>query len=291
MTRILFLTVVVGLAIVCPAVAQDKFFDSNGVKIRYVDEGAGEPIVLLHGFLGNVERWTVDTRIFETMRDRYRVIAFDSRGNGKSDKPRDPKAYGREMVHDALRLLDHLKIQKAHFVGFSFGGNVVAKLLTTNPDRVRTAVIGGASGRRADDPKANEQEAREIEQGNFANLLTRVTSTGAPPPTEEAIRAYSKQTSERVDVLAIAAMVRGRPGLIVTEKEQAAVRVPTLAIIGSLDPNFAGVQTMKKLMPSLQVVVVEGAGHGATVRHPDFVRSVQSFIEGRKTSSSATTGR
>jgi pimeloyl-ACP methyl ester carboxylesterase len=57
-------------------------------------------------------------------------------------------------------------------------------------------------------------------------------------------------------------MVRGRSGLIVTEKELEAVRVPTVAIVGSLDPNLAGVKALKKLMPSLDVVVIEGAGHG-----------------------------
>lgn len=278
MTGRLFLLAVVSLGFAVPATAEDKFFNSNGVRIRYVDEGAGEPVILLHGFLGNVERWTVDTRIFEAMRDRYRLIAFDSRGNGKSDKPHDHNAYGMEMGLDALRLLDHLKIPKAHFVGFSFGGTVVAKLLTTHPERILTAVIGGNSGRRADDQKANEEEARQIEQGDFRNLFTRLAAIGAPPPTEEAIQAYSKQTRERVDVMAIAAMVRGRPRLVVTEKAQAAVRTPTLAVVGSLDPNYEGVQTLKRLMPSLQVVVIEGAGHGASLRHPDFVRAVHSFI-------------
>ena len=277
-----FLIVIAVLVVAVPVFAEDKFFNSNGVQIRYVDEGMGEPVILLHGFTGSVDRWRVDSRVFEELRKEYRVIAFDSRGNGLSGKPHTADAYGVEMAHDATRLLDHLGIQRAHFVGFSFRGNVVAKLLTMTPSRFLSAVIGGASGRRADDPKANEEEARQIEKGDFRSLLTRLAATNGPAPSEEAIRLASQQISERNDLLAISAMVRGRPGLIVTEKAQAAVRVPTLAIVGSLDPNLAGVQTLKKLMPTLQVVIIEGAGHGPTLTHPQFIEATRAFISNHK---------
>jgi pimeloyl-ACP methyl ester carboxylesterase len=74
--------VVSALFLAVPPFAEDKFFNSNGVQIRYIDEGAGEPVILLHGFRGSIERWTVETRIFHELRQEYRVIAFDSRGNG-----------------------------------------------------------------------------------------------------------------------------------------------------------------------------------------------------------------
>src|SRR5262245_60178433 len=106
--------------------AGDKSFDSNGVKIRYTDQGKGEPVLLIHGFGANAEmQWALPGVVKDLAKD-YRVIAYDNRGHGKSDKPHDPKKYGAEMVEDAVRLLDHLKIKKAHVVGYSMGAIITA---------------------------------------------------------------------------------------------------------------------------------------------------------------------
>src|SRR4051812_31554365 len=98
--------------------AEEKTFDSNGVKVAYLDEGQGEPVVLLHGFgASSEEMWTkmpLATTQFVSALKGYRVLAVDFRGHGKSDKPHDPKMYGAEMAEDVVRLLDHLKIKKAH---------------------------------------------------------------------------------------------------------------------------------------------------------------------------------
>src|SRR5918999_4962799 len=128
--------------------AQDQFFDSNGVRIRYVDQGSGPPVVLLHGFSGSLDSGWVETGVLPTLAADYRVIAFDCRGHGQSDKPHDPKSYGLQMGQDVVRLLDHLHIARAHIVGYSLGAIITAKLLTTNPDRFLTATLGGAAGRQ-----------------------------------------------------------------------------------------------------------------------------------------------
>src|SRR5438874_13518496 len=100
--------------VLIPAVsaqAEDLYFDSNGVKIRYTDQGKGEPVLLIHGFGANAEvQWALPGVLKDLARD-YRVIAYDNRGHGKSGKPHDAKKYGMEMVEDAVRLLDHLKIR------------------------------------------------------------------------------------------------------------------------------------------------------------------------------------
>ena len=289
MARRLLLGVLLGLTVPAFAFAEDKFFTSNGVQIRYVDEGSGPPIVLLHGFAGSLDRGWVDTGVFANLKKDFRVIAFDSRGTGKSGKPHVPEAYGLEMPRDAIRLLDHLKIQKAHFVGYSFGGIVVAKLLTTNPERFLTATLGGSSGwRRVEDPKANEQEAVELVSGSLRLMLIRTAPIGQPP-TEESIRATSERLTATNDVLALAAMVRGRPALMVSDSQMAAVRVPTLAIVGSLDPNVKGVHELKNAMPSLEVVVIEGAVHGSGApngppRQPQFVSAIRALVARHKAS-------
>ena len=99
--------------------AAEAVFESNGVKIRYVTEGKGEPIVLLHGWMGDSSMWgRLDTN---PATKEYQLIAVDLRGHGKSDKPHDPEKYGPEMAEDVVRLLDHLKLPKAHLVGYSMG--------------------------------------------------------------------------------------------------------------------------------------------------------------------------
>ncbi len=143
-----FLRCFVILCVVLPPTtvhAQDKFFDSDGVRIRYVEQGSGEPIVPVHGFARNIERW-VETGVIKNLAKDHRVIALDCRGHGKSDKPHDPKQYGPEMGKDVVRLLDHLGIPKAHIVGYSMGGAITAHLLTMNPERFLTATLGGPGG-------------------------------------------------------------------------------------------------------------------------------------------------
>jgi len=130
MTRLITLAVVLFLA--ATAHAQDRYFDSAGVRIRYVDRGKGEPVVLLHGNGGSLQGW-FDSGIAANLERDYRVIALDARGHGQSGKPRDAAAYGQQMGLDVVRLLDHLGIRRAHMVGYSMGASILGKLVTTHP--------------------------------------------------------------------------------------------------------------------------------------------------------------
>jgi pimeloyl-ACP methyl ester carboxylesterase len=129
------------------APAGDKFFDSRGVKIRYVDVGRGEPVVLIHGFSSSLDANWGQTRVIDALAKYFRVVALDCRGHGKSDKPHDAASYGLAMIDDVARRLDHLGIAKAHIVGYSMGGAIAGKFITTHPDRVITAVFGGSAPR------------------------------------------------------------------------------------------------------------------------------------------------
>lgn len=80
----------------------DQYFDSNGVRIRYLDHGAGEPVVLVHGYLSRIEHNWMNTGVLQDLSRDHRVIALDCRGHGKSDRPHDPKQYGAEMAHQGV---------------------------------------------------------------------------------------------------------------------------------------------------------------------------------------------
>jgi pimeloyl-ACP methyl ester carboxylesterase len=245
------------------AFAQDRFFDAGGVRIRYVERGAGAPVILIHGFTANIERAWVQTGILPDLARDYRVIAFDLRGHGKSDKPHDPRAY-EEVGLDAIHLMNHLGIERAHAVGYSLGGIILAKLLTTHPARFTSAVLGGAAYRRSqgeDADRATEAAAREIETGIYRALVVSTAPTDEPPPDEDAIRRRSREISRESDLLAHAALTRSRRALLVTDAEIAAVRVPALAVVGSADPAAPRVKAMQKRWPGLEVEVVDGAAH------------------------------
>src|SRR5437868_6302884 len=108
-----------------PPSAAGAFFDSNGVKIHYMDTGEGTPVMLIHGFTHSLAQdWETPGTIAALQHSGYRVIALDCRGHGESDKPHEVTKYGLEMVQDVIRLLDHLHIEHAHIVGYSMGGGI-----------------------------------------------------------------------------------------------------------------------------------------------------------------------
>ena len=136
---------------------EDRSFDSNGVRIRDVEQGRGPAVVLIHGYTGNGDRHWVNTGVFAGLAADHRAIAIDCRGHGKSGKPRDPAAYGAEMSRDVVRLLNHLYIRRARVVGFSMGAEA-------------------------------EAEARDLESDTpFRSLIVGISPPG-PPPAEAEIR-------------------------------------------------------------------------------------------------------
>jgi pimeloyl-ACP methyl ester carboxylesterase len=264
----------------------DSFFDSNGVRIRYVDQGQGAPVVLIHGYTGNLERHWIAPGAFGNLAKDHRVIALDCRGHGKSGKPTDPAAYGAEMGQDVVRLLDHLKLPRAHLVGFSMGAIILGPLLTTNADRFMTATfVGHHPEWKWTDADAQEAEAaaKELEGDTpFRSLIIGISPPNAAPPSDDEVRKLAQGLVAANDLKALAAFQRGRRPLVVSEAQLAAVRVPSIEIIGSLDPNLDGMKELKKILPSLETVVVEGATHGGergVLRRPEFLTALRQFLD------------
>jgi len=260
--------------------ADDQFFDSNGVRIRYVVEGKGEPVLLIHGFTGSVEGNWKSPGMIQKLSNDYQVIALDNRGHGKSDKPHDPKQYGTEMVEDAVRLLDHLKIPKAHIVGYSMGAVITAKLLATHPDRCLTATMGGHGGlREGDDVSFYGRLADSLDQGKgFGPLIERLTPPGRPKPTEDQIKIINAMLLSMNDAKALAGVARGLKDLAVSWDQLKANQVPTLALIGDQDPLKESVDGLKGKMASLTIIVIEGADHRSAPGRPEFAKALLEFL-------------
>ena len=283
MRKIAFLGIlVVTLLAVAPlAVAEDEFFDSDGVQIHYQVEGEGEPVVLIHGFTASTAANWIGPGIFKALAEDYRVIGIDMRGHGKSGKPHGKENYGAKMSKDVINLLDELGIAKAHIMGYSMGGFITTNILCNYPDRVISAISGGAGWTRPGglvSGGSNEiAEALENGQG-LAPLFAALTPEGAPPMPQEQIDAMNRVLLATNDPLALAGVMRGMAELQVTESQLKANRVPTRAIIGEIDPLKATVDEMEEVMSALDVVVVDGADHMTAFVNPAFLQAARQHL-------------
>lgn len=259
--------------------AVSSTFDSDGMKIHYRVQGVGEPLLLIHGLAGSAEAdWTYNGML-DRLAAEFRVIAPDARGHGNSDKPHDPDAYGLEMVEDLVRLLDHLEIPRAHVVGYSMGGFLALKLIEQAPERILSAVVGGAGWSRGDDWELMSTLADSLERGDgIAPLFASMGPAGQPPPSPEQVQMMNQMVMSQNDPLALAATARSMRELTVTEEALRANRVPTLAIVGSLDQLKVGVDALEGVMSALEVELIEGADHMTAVMNPEYVQELTEQI-------------
>jgi pimeloyl-ACP methyl ester carboxylesterase len=253
----------------------DQFFNSNGVNIRYVVAGRGEPVILVHGFAGNLEMWR--PLIADLSKD-HEVIAFDCRGHGNSDKPHEPEKYGIEMVNDVTRLMDHLQISKAHIMGYSMGGGIVMKMLVEHPDRFLTAVVGASTGFHAEDIEQQASLTKYLQSGmSFSEAVIAAAPPDAPPLSAEQREAL-KRDDPNHDAKALGAQRLGDRELIVSYDSLKTNKVPTLVIYGGND-HPERFDDLKKGFPNAQYEVIPGAGHAGAVQRPEFVNDVRAFLE------------
>ena len=246
-------------------------FDSDGVQIAYVDEGAGEPILLIHGFASNAATNWVDPQWVRTLtQDRRRVIALDNRGHGQSDKLYDPARYGApEMADDAIRLLDHLKIDRVDVLGYSMGARIAAFLAIAHPDRVRSVVFGGLGihmvrGMVGAGPLAAALEAPKLED---------VTND-----TARSFRIFAEQTNS--DLKALAACMRGPRDKVPPEK-LGTLTVPVLVAVGSKDVIGGSGAALAELIPNAQFLDIAGSDHMRAVGDNKFKQGVLAFLASR----------
>lgn len=260
---------------------QEGRFDSGGVGIHYLDAGQGDAVVLVHGFGGSAEEWT-RSGVLQALAADHRVLALDLRGHGRSGKPHDPAKYGLEMVEDVVRLLDHLKIRKAHVVGYSMGARLAAKLMVLHPERLKGVVLGGGGARQDSEQERRNIEdlARSLERGEgIAPVIRRTWPTDAPGPTPEQIRQASETFLKGQDALALAALTRGRTQWFVSEAELQNSQVPALGIAGAADSALAEVKATAAVKPNMRVVEIAAASHEQAMQRPEFIAAVKAFLK------------
>src|SRR5262249_6529459 len=162
-------------------------FQHDRVEIAYLDEGEGDPIVLVHGFASTKEvNWVQPGWVSGLNRTGRRVVALDNRGHGASSKLYDPTAYhSTTMADDVRALLDHLQIARADIMGYSMGARITAFLAVEHAERVRSAILGGLGIRLVEGVGLPESIAGALEAASLDDVRD---------PTDHMFRTFAEQT-------------------------------------------------------------------------------------------------
>lgn len=247
-------------------------FDSDGVEIAYLDTGGGYgkvPVLLIHGFASNVAtNWVNTGWVSFLTKAGYRVIAFDNRGHGESQKLYELVDYGAPlMAEDARRLLDHLGIARVNVIGYSMGARIAAFLALGHPERVARVVFGGLGinmvrGMAGTGPIARALEAASIEE---------VTN-----PTARTFRAFAEQTKS--DLKALAACIRSSRAPISAEMA-GEIAAPVLVAVGSTDVIGGSAEELAALIPGARAYTIPDKDHNRAVGDRSFKAETLAFFE------------
>ncbi|MEW6206738.1 MAG: alpha/beta hydrolase [Acidobacteriota bacterium] len=243
--------------------AQEKpshnfFKTSDGIKIHYMVKGKGVPVILIHGYTGSAEGNWFSNGIADALAKNHMVIAIDCRNHGRSDKPQ-PMGPGR--AEDVIELMDHLKIQKAHFHGYSMGGGIVGRLMALIPDRFITAGFGG-SGIQETDPEwraklPKDKEGRDPQEDEASARLRAKRAADLGITVEELAKQLQQRQEQQRAALAAAARTQpAGPQLDLTK-----ITFPVMAINGEFDRPLAKTVRMHRELRNFTNVVLPGKSH------------------------------
>jgi pimeloyl-ACP methyl ester carboxylesterase len=246
-------------------------FQHDGVEIAFLDEGEGEPIVLVHGFASTAEvNWVHPGWVATLTKANRRVIALDNRGHGASGKLYDPAAYHTAvMAEDVRALIDHLDLATADVMGYSMGARITAFLALAHPARLRRAVLGGLGSHLIDGVGLPESIAEALDAPSLADVQDRTGRT---------FRAFAEQTKS--DLAALAACIRGSRQTL-SRGEAAAIRVPVLVAVGSKDAVAGSAQELAALLPLGRALDIPGRDHMLAVGDRVFKEGVLAFLAER----------
>jgi len=241
-------------------------FDSAGVRLHYELHGPedGPPIVLVHGFASDYQLNWVGTRWQETLtKAGHRVIGLDCRGHGSSDKPHDPAAYALEiMAADVRRLLGHLHIETANYLGYSMGAKIGLQAMVDFPKRVGRVVLGGIGWGGAF--RAAQEIAKALRGGPIES------------PVAKTFYDFAKGRASN-DLEALAACILG-PQPEPDSAALAKITNPVLVVVGDEDDIVAEVDRFIEHLPTAKLVTIAGRNHMSAVPAGEFKKAALEFL-------------
>lgn len=243
-------------------------FKNGDVEIAFLDEGEGEPIVLVHGFASSKDvNWVYPTWVSHLRQNGRRVIALDHRGHGASTKLYDPEQYHIGILaSDVLALMDHLQIPRADMMGYSMGSRVTAFIANRHPERLRSAILGGLGIGLVEGGGPGENVAKALEADTLESVTDKMGRT---------FRAFADQT--RSDRRALAACLRGSRRLM-SREEAAAINVPTLIAVGTTDDIAGSAEKLAEIVQGSEVLDIPRRDHMRAVGDKVYKDGVLAFL-------------
>ncbi|WP_455474862.1 alpha/beta fold hydrolase [Bartonella sp. B30(2025)] len=244
------------------------FFEYDGLRLAYREEGQGEPILLIHGFGSSAYINWYATGWFKVLTEAgYRVIAIDNRGHGDSDKSYDPAFYTPQaMAGDAVKLLQHLNLSQAHVMGYSMGARISAFMALLHPTYVHSVIFGGlgigmVTGAGNWEPVAEALLAEDIS--------TIINSRGLM------FRKFADRTKS--DRRALAACIRTSKQEL-TADEVYKIKQPALVAVGSLDEIAGTAEPLAALLPHGESLLIPERDHMFAVGDKIYKKGVIDFL-------------
>jgi pimeloyl-ACP methyl ester carboxylesterase len=243
-------------------------FKNGPVEIAYLDEGEGEPVVLVHGFASSKEVNWVNPGWFATLKGAgRRVIALDDRGHGQSSKLYEPPEYHTaKMASDVRALLAHLGVGRADVIGYSMGARITAFLALESPELVRSIVLGGLGMHLIEGVGLPESIAEALEAPSLADVTD---------PQGRTFRAFADQT--RSDRRALAACIRGSRQVL-SREQVASIRAPALVAIGTKDVVAGSAEDLAAILPNGRALPIPNRDHMLAVGDKVFKTGVLEFL-------------
>ncbi|MFI5045905.1 MAG: alpha/beta fold hydrolase [Acidimicrobiia bacterium] len=251
------------------------FDAADGTSLFYDDQGEGTVVLLLHGFVGDVNIDWVRSGILDRLLDEgYRTVAHDARGHGLSDKPHDVDAYtGDALERDASALLDTLGVEQCFVVGFSMGARSAMRLATLD-DRVRgIAALGlGETSLRAT-PVDADGNSRTWDRSALPDALL----TDDPDSIADAgLRRYREMADAiRADRVALAALMSA-PRIALADFVDD-VHVPVVVVTGRDDVAAGSPEGLAARLADATAVTTEG-DHAGVKDQPATHEAIVEFL-------------
>jgi pimeloyl-ACP methyl ester carboxylesterase len=257
----------------------------NGIRIHYKERGQGFPIVLVHGYAGNLRNWVLQ---IPALTQTHRTVSLDLRGHGLTDRPSRPEDYSLErLAEDVYGLLQTVGIRECYLCGHSMGGMVAQEFVLAHPEMVRALILVDTTA----------QQPASSDMAEHARLVQIALSQGMEAVFEEMLRAsllagelaeaansvYIEKWREQFLLTSLegyvycAQAIHGRRSLL---DELHRIQIPTLIVCGALDEPFLEPSCqMHERIAGSELAIIPGSGHVPTIERPqEFNRIVASFL-------------